>query len=136
MKILIMLLLGLGAQVLEAAELTIGTDPWCPYNCKEGDKPGIVIELFTKAFEKKGHKVKVRYMPWSRAVLSLKQGKTTTFGSANKKDAPELIYSDVPTVYMENTFFKKEKDSWTYKDKNSLEAGKIGVIDNYNYDLL
>lgn len=114
--------------------LTVGTDPFCPYNCENKEKPGIVMELFRKAFKKHGYEVVFEFGSWAGAVRKLKEGITTTFGSANKNDAPELIYASVPTVYMENTFFKKKGSKWTYKGVESFTGKSLGVTANYNYE--
>lgn len=117
----------------EDKPLIIGTDPWCPYNCEDASKPGIVIDIFKEIFEPLGHRIKVSFFPWARAIKMIRDGKTTTFGSANPKDAKDLIYASVPTVDMRNTIFVRKDDLWSYQGLPSLEQGILGVIRNYNY---
>ena len=116
-----------------ADEIKVGTDPWCPYNCKDSKQEGINIEVVRKIFEPHGHKVTVRYMPWARAVKSLKDGKITNFTSAAKADCPECIYADTPTTYMQNTIFIRAEDKTQWKGLDSLKGKVIGVINNYTY---
>lgn len=114
-------------------EIKIGTDPWCPYNCKGGKKEGISIEVMRQIFEPHGHKVTVKYIPWARAVSSLKQGTITNFTSAAKADCKECIYADNPTTVMENTIFARSQDSSPWEGLQSLENKVIGAIYNYTY---
>lgn len=113
--------------------LTIGTDPWCPYNCEDPKKQGIVVELFREILAREGHEVRLEFYPWARAIVMLKKGHTTTFGSANRKDAPEMTWASVPTVDMRNTIFARADDHWQYQGPASLTRGRLGVIHNYNY---
>ena len=113
--------------------ITIGTDPWCPYNCKEGDKEGISIEVMRQIFEPHGHKVTVQYLPWARAILFLKQGKITNFTSAAKADCEECLYADNPTTIMKNTIFTRVGETEPWQGLASLKGKIIGVINNYTY---
>lgn len=113
--------------------ITIGTDPWCPYNCKDKKNEGISIEVVRKIFEPEGHKVVVKYLPWVRAITYLKNGEITNFTSAAKADCPECLYADYPTAIMRNTIFVRKDDTFIWTGIDSLEGKILGVIMDYTY---
>ncbi len=116
-----------------ADTIMIGTDPWCPYNCKDQENEGISIEVMRKIFEPEGHTVVVRYLPWVRAINYLKDGKITNFTSAAKADCPECLYADYPTAIMRNTIFVRKDDNLKWMGLNSLNGKILGVIKDYTY---
>jgi polar amino acid transport system substrate-binding protein len=119
-----------------AAEKTIiiGSDPWCPYQCFDGNESsGITLDIMKKVFEPLGYKVVLVNTPWARAIISLRNGEITTFGSAAKADAPDMIWAAEPTTIMRNTIFKLKSDPWKYQTIDSLKDGILGVISSYTY---
>lgn len=112
----------------------IGSDPWCPYQCFDKTEPyGITLDIMKAIFEPQGYKVTMANLPWARAIQSLRDGEITTFGSAAKADAPDIIFANEPTTNMRNTIFKSTSDSWKFKDMNSLTEGTLGIIQSYTY---
>ncbi len=62
-------LIGLMSAPARAETLLIVADPWCPYNCApDSTKPGMIVEIVKKAFERHGISVTYETLPWTRAV--------------------------------------------------------------------
>lgn len=115
-------------------EIVIGSDPWCPYQCFDQGKPrGITLDIVRHVFEPKGYRVSMLSLPWTRAIQMLREGKITTFGSAAKADAPEMVFATEPTTVMRNTIFKRADDTWRYKGIDSLHEGTLGFVQSYTY---
>ncbi len=133
MKHVLLVILMLAAQWCKADVIRVGTDPWCPYNCEDKTNEGISIDILRKVFEPLGHKVEVYFVPWARAISGMRSGEFTNFTSAAKADCPECLYAEIPTTYMQNTFFVKKDSTWKWSDLKSLEHMHLGVIKGYTY---
>jgi polar amino acid transport system substrate-binding protein len=123
--------------LLYAAEertVRIVSDPWCPYQClDEGDFRGITYDIISEIFGPRGYTVKMEMTSWTRAISALRTGKSTTFASAAKADAPDLIYAEVPTTYMQNTVFQKINSPIRYENVSQFSKGVMGYIQSYTY---
>lgn len=123
-----------GAEENEKKVISIVADEWCPYNCEpDSDKPGILIEIAQKAFEKEGITVKYSILPWTRAIEEAKQGKHDGIVGAAVADAPDFIFPSTPQFRMRNAFYTLQDNPWEYKDLASLNDVSLGVIKDYTY---
>lgn len=50
------------------------SDPWCPYNCQPGDKPGYVVEMLREIFAPPAWQLKYQIVPWDRALQQVREG--------------------------------------------------------------
>ncbi len=124
----------LSCQNLQADEIIIAADPWCPYDCEAGsEKPGFMIEFTKHILEKAGHKVVYKNQPWARVLKQTKSGKLNAAVGAFISDAPDHIFPKEEMGISETPFFVEKGSKWKYKGISSLEGISIGVIRGYSY---
>ncbi|NBX65780.1 MAG: ABC transporter substrate-binding protein [Proteobacteria bacterium] len=117
-----------------ADTITIVADEWCPYNCApDSGKPGIFIEIARYAFEKEGHTVDYRIIPWTRAIEDTREGRFTAITGASHGDASDFIFPDLPQSASLMSFYVKAGNAWQYTGMDSLAAVSLGSIDSYAY---
>lgn len=115
--------------------ITIVADNWCPYNCApNAAKPGFMVEIAKKAFEKHGITVEYSNMPWSRAIEETRKGKFTAIVGASRTDAEDFVFPSIPQGWMQNRFYVKKGNAWRYEGPQSLEKVSLGVIADYTYN--
>lgn len=119
-------------------EILLLADEWCPYNCATDAKDqGFVIDIARRAFEKAGHTLSYKVLPWARAIEEARADKASGIIGAYKEDAPDFIFPDEAVSSSGQGFFSKTGFSWQFKDVSSLDTVSIGVIQDYAYgDLL
>lgn len=124
-----------GAVPVRAETVTIVADNWCPYNCEpKSDKPGFMIEIAQKVFEKHGITVDYKILPWTRAVEETRAGKYTAVVGALRKDVPDFIFPEEHQARSQDGFFVKKGNPWRFKDISSLESVSLGAIAGYAYN--
>lgn len=117
-----------------AETITIVADSWCPYNCDpSGERPGFMIEIAKKAFEKHGISVEYKIMPWARAIEETRKGKYSAIVGASLQDAPDFIFPNISQGWMQNRFYVGKDSPWRYQGGDSLSKISIGVIAGYSY---
>jgi polar amino acid transport system substrate-binding protein len=119
---------------VRADTIILAADEWCPYNCKtNAQKPGYMIEIAKYAFEKKGHKVVYKILPWSRAIVMARSGKLNGIIGAARAEVPDFIFPKDIQGTANVAFFVKAGDSWRYNGPNSLKNIQLGIIEDYDY---
>ena len=117
-----------------ADEITIVADKWAPYCGKPNSThPGYGIEITKHVFEKAGHTVLYKIVPWSRAIMDTRAGKFNAIIGAFKKEAPDFVFPEEEFGMTKNTFFAASGSTWRYKGLKSLQTMEIGVIKGYSY---
>ncbi|MCK4875694.1 MAG: transporter substrate-binding domain-containing protein, partial [Sulfurimonas sp.] len=130
----ILLIITLFISITSAKTITIASDMWCPYNCSPKSKqPGYIIEVAKAVFEPLGYKVIYKLMPWSRALKMTEYGKINAVAGALKSDAPSFIYTKNSLGIGRIAFCKLNDNKWDYKDINSLNSEKLGIVKDYSY---
>ncbi len=122
-------------QICFSDTITIAADIWCPINCDTSDTDiGIMVEIAQKVFEKAGHKVKYRIMPWSRAIHEARTGEINGIIGAFKGDAPDFIFPENELLSISsNSIFVKKENEWKFDKIGSLSSLKLAVIRDYDY---
>ena len=117
-----------------AEVITIRADEWCPYNCEPGsDNPGFMIEIAQYAFEKAGHQVDYKTLPWARAIIDSRSGTYNAIVGAFVGDAPDFIFPENELAINTNAFFIRKGDPWRFTGLESLKTIRLGVIRDYSY---
>ena len=79
--------------MVQAEEITIVADEWCPFNCEPNSKaPGFMIEIATEIFSKAGHSVNYSTMDWDEALTAVRKGEFKAIVGAANEDAPDSIF--------------------------------------------
>lgn len=117
-----------------AETVTLVADGWCPYNCEPtSDRPGFMVEIAKRAFEKHGLTVEYLNLPWARAIEDTRAGKYNAIIGAYYGDAPDFIFPEHPQGVSSFAFFVNKDDSWNYDGLNSLHNRSLGTINEYSY---
>jgi polar amino acid transport system substrate-binding protein len=113
----------------------IVADNWCPYNCEPNSlRPGYMIEIAEKAFEKHGIKVEYSILPWERAIQETRIGNYTAIVGASVGDAPDFVFPQIPQGMSEDAFYVKKDSTWHYDGTASLENVSLATIAGYAYN--
>jgi len=118
-----------------ALTITAVANPWPPFIDPQNQEEGLSMAIIRAAYKKSGFKVKLIYMPWSRAEIWVKSGKFDILPDTwlSEKRKAYLLYSN-PYATNRIKFIKKKGDKFKFHGLNSLEGKKIGTIRGYQYD--
>ncbi len=115
----------------EDKELTIASDPWCPFSCeKESKNEGIAIELARAAFEPLGYKIKYSVMTFLRTLQELKDGNVDMVSSVDETlDSSNFIKGSESVFPTNFTFFTRKDSKFIYDEKNEacFDGLTIGI---------
>lgn len=133
--LLVLLLLPQQALPEERPEIVIAADHWCPINCiPDSDHPGFMIEIAQAVFTEAGYRVDYQLMPWSRALVSGRQGRVHAIAGAFVGDAPDFIFPENEQGRIgPAALFTRSESDWVYNGLSSLESVELGTILDYDY---
>jgi polar amino acid transport system substrate-binding protein len=114
--------------------ISIRTDLWCPYACDpKSDKPGYMVEIAKEAFSAHGIKINYDVLNWARSLSDTKLGLYDAVVGASRSDVKGFILPKNPSGKNLNHYFVLKESDWKYKNSQSLDGKKIGVINDYTY---
>ena len=128
-----LLLLPCTSQAEPVTTLHLGAADWCPYTCKDPDKPGIAAEYLTAVFATQGIDLQISVLPWARAVQSAQSGELDGLVTLIEGEAPQLLMTTTPTMGHQNCFYTRPASQWHYQGLSSLDQVRLGAIKNYGY---
>ncbi|HAS90579.1 MAG TPA: ABC transporter substrate-binding protein [Desulfovibrio sp.] len=117
-------------------QINFATDSFPPYYYEEDGTPkGIQYELAKTVFNKMDTQIKIKFLPWKRAILIAETGKVDgIFGVIKTKERQKwLIYPEEPLMLVTVTIFKRADDPFTYTGVSSLKGKTVGIIKGYSY---
>jgi polar amino acid transport system substrate-binding protein len=92
-----------------------------------------MVELTKLIFEKYGHTIDFQIVNWARAVRETRKNKVTALIGCSHADGPDFVYPAKPIGIMKNHYYVRQDSAWVYRDINSLEGKRIGIINGYSY---
>ena len=114
--------------------ITIRTDLWCPYACDpKSDNPGYMVEIAREAFSAHGIKINYDVLNWARSLSDTKLGLYDAVVGASRSDVEGFILPKYPSGKNLNHYFVLKESDWKYKNIQSIDGKKIGVINDYTY---
>jgi len=134
MKTLLITLTMLFTSAAAQAEIvTAAQDPWPPF-VQEGDNPGISVEIAQQALKTQGYDLRMKLMPWSRAMNEVKNANIDLIVSAWKTDERTkfLRYSE-PYASNQIKFITLADNNFEYNGLASLKGKSVGVARGYGY---
>ncbi|MGM0449638.1 MAG: substrate-binding periplasmic protein [Pseudomonadota bacterium] len=133
--LLALLLLPQQALTGERPEIVIAADQWCPINCSpDSDQPGFMIEIAQAVFAEAGYQVDYQLMPWSRAVVSAREGSVDAIVGAFVGDAPDFVFPENEQGRIgPAALFTRSSSDWVYDGESSLDSVELGAILDYDY---
>jgi len=123
-------------QTAQAKTVKIAAIDWCPQICINETKPGYTVELIKKIFEDSEYTIEIDIFPWTRAIKYVSEGRYDALLAPAKKEAPHLIFPDFPVGYQEMCFFTDVKNTWQYKNEQSLQGMQIGIANDTSIEEL
>ncbi len=128
MKIITTLLfLLLHVQTAQAETVKVAAIDWCPQICNDRDNPGYTVDLIKKIFQGSEYTLEIDIFPWSRAIRYVSEGKYDALLAPAKKEAPNLVFPNFPVGFQQMCFFTDTKNTWKYKNEQSLQGMQIGI---------
>ena len=125
----------MSSMAVNAADISLVADPWCPYNCEPGDRPGFLVEIAQEIFADAGHTMEYSLMPWKRAKLLIQNGTYDAIVGMTRGPITRDVYV-FPEKEMASSqicFYVKKDLDWTFNGVESLESIDLGVINDYGY---
>ena len=109
--------------------LMLVTSEFKPYMMNRLDAPGLFSEIVVSAYKKAGYAVKVVFLPWKRAVLSVEAGKYDGLVGANhsQKRAEFMLFSDA-VIKADYAFFALRSRNITYQTLSDLSPYRVGYL--------
>jgi len=118
-----------------AATIVLVADAWPPFNnaANEKDK-GYIVDIAETVFNRHGHKVEYRVMPWKIAVELTRKGVYDGLVGADSVDGAGLIFPEEAVGNYQIAFFVKEDNPWRFTNTRSLGKIVLGVAADYGYN--
>jgi polar amino acid transport system substrate-binding protein len=117
-----------------AADITIRSDEWFPYNGTPGDaQEGYMIELAREIALANGHKIDYRLSDWDASIEATRKGEVDCVVGAAHEDAPDLKFPGESWGISNNAFFVMNENTWTYRDLTDLANVRLTYIKGYAY---
>lgn len=129
--------MGCGAAYSEGLVLVAADSAPTAY-MKDGRPSGILVDVVTEAFQRTGHKIEIKLMPWARCLTEIRSGRVDGIFSVFK--LPErnefLTYTNVPiTTQVEAFFVPADSDVKFSGDMSKLADFRIGTIRDTSYGI-
>ena len=141
MRIYASLLMALAAcsavAVEPSREIVVQADRWCPFNCEpKTPKPGYVVEILQKTFEREGTTLTYQIVPWDRAMKHAVEGKIAGVIGASATDARErsLLIGREPVGIASDCLYVAANNPLVYRNALDLDTlRKVAVVSGYSY---
>lgn len=122
------------ASLSTAETLTLRADAYLPFNGDpKAERPGSIIELAKRVFEKAGYTVDYQIMPWTRAIEEVKASRLDGAVAADPASCPDLVMPAEPQGYWLPVFVTPAGSTWAYAGQASLAGQALGVVQDYDY---
>ena len=140
----IALTLACAAPAAQARKVIMSTVPWAPFYGPDLERNGFFSVLARAAFDAAGHETELQFMPWSRAMLEVKQGDRHALMGAyyTEERAKTYIASDRLYTTRVGLVARKDLGIARYDELRDLGGYTIGYgrgwatteeFDNANY---
>ncbi len=103
-----------------------------PYYGRDLPDKGWVSEVVTAALKAQGYEADIRFMPWTEAVESTKEGDyDALLGAYRTRERARLYYFTAPIGQVRTGLFKRTDKEISFSELNELKRYKIGVVKGY-----
>lgn len=118
-------------------QISILSSNYPPHIYKEnGEIKGIRVELLTELFKRMGYKYVPKIMPWARAVVMIKEGKSDGICSIWYKPEREefLYYPKLPYVLEVQAIYQPVgAKEISYRSLNDFKGLRVGTIRGFSF---
>lgn len=114
--------------------ITAIADPWAPFVDPDNSTDGLSLEIIRAAYKTQGFSVTMKYVPWARALDSVKNGEYDILpGVWYSKERAEYLYFSNHYTSNNIIFASNISDSFEYSGLDSLTGKTVGIIRGYGY---
>lgn len=135
-KILLsLILITLSFQITAENTITLLSGTWHPFTSKNNPKKRLVETIVTEAFKLENIDINIKYYPWERSKLYVKQGDeiaTFPWWKTEKRDRDFILNKETILIEKEVFFHLKSLD-FDWKNYNDLKKYKIGATIGYSH---
>ena len=116
--------------------IRLATVDWPPYYGPDYPQDGPLAEIARAALKEMGHDLSITYMPWSRALVLVREGKFDgLFGAYRNSERSRYIeFTKTPIGVAEIVFFARKEKIIRYKKLEDLKGLRIGWRQRPNID--
>ncbi len=113
--------------------LNIVADNYPPYYGEDLPKGGVLTEIIVEAFRRTGYELKIKWVPWKRAVEGAKAGKYDGIYTLWYREERKawFVYSDPIPPASETGFYKTREKDISFETFEDLKPYTIGVGRGY-----
>lgn len=109
--------------------ITLATLNWAPFYGEKLPENGFFAALSREAFKRAGYDMKLKFMPWNRALEMSKTGKFDgLLGAYYSEEREEHFVFTVPVSQNQESFFQKKGGNISFSTLDDLKSYKIGGL--------
>lgn len=119
-----------------ADTVTVSTGGWMPYFAPTGNEPpGYTIEMVGTVLNKAGHSLKIRDIPYIRAMKMLYEGRLDLIigPRMNELDPEKAVVVSEEIGVNVFVFYVRKENKWQYEGVSSLRNVKLGLVIGETY---
>jgi polar amino acid transport system substrate-binding protein len=115
-------------------QVILATTEYPPYYGELLPNQGVITEIVREAFKHAGYEVKIKFLPWKRALEMTRQGEfNALFTAWYRKEREQWFgFSDPLPIVNEIGFYKRKDRKVSYRTIEDLQAYKIGIVRGYS----
>lgn len=117
-----------------AAEPTVvlSTTEFAPYMSSALQHQGVMVEIANEAYRREGYALKVRFLPWARALGVAEQGEVDGMvGIWYSREREQWFNYSKPILANQMGFYRRVDHPITFKSLNDLHPYVIGIVHAY-----
>ncbi|MDI9245391.1 transporter substrate-binding domain-containing protein [Marinobacter sp. CHS3-4] len=129
-----MLMLCLCAPVAADNKIVLASGDWPPYLGEQYPDGGFAARIITEAFELEGIEVEYIYLPWSRALASVRtpEVQASAVWSCTESRAVDYLYS-APLLPYQYVFYHRADMAFDWDSLSDLQGLSVGLTQDYSY---
>jgi polar amino acid transport system substrate-binding protein len=118
----------------EPKQVVLATTEYPPYYGELLPNQGVITEIIREAFKHAGYEVKIKFLPWKRALEMTRQGEFNALFTAWYREEREqwFGFSDPLPIANEIGFYKRKDHKISYRKIEDLRPYKIGTVRGYS----
>jgi polar amino acid transport system substrate-binding protein len=120
--------------VATTKQVMLATTEYPPYYGELLPDQGVITEIIREAFKHAGYEVKIKFLPWKRALEMTRQGEfNALFTAWYREDREQWFgFSDPLPIANEIGFYKRKDCKISYRTIEDLRPYKIGIVRGYS----
>jgi polar amino acid transport system substrate-binding protein len=115
-------------------QATLAATEYPPYYGELLPNQGVITEIIREAFKHVGYEVKIKFLPWKRALEMTRQGEFDALYTAWYREEREQWFGFSEPLPIANVigFYKRKDRKISYRTLEDLRPYKIGIVRGYS----